>query len=257
MSNLTEFANASTTNYPSLSEGRDITALFLGWQDYQSDLWLPVGKMTWAPDLSQYCFRYTQGMEKVFQVSIIQRSILQNDIRRLSRVINTRNVSTEFKNRMPSKPTRYFPKHLTWLGLPPDPIDSIAYVSRSGGKQHGDSFDVFPEVRPDPNGDYHFHFFPLNLCDVSPELHINLMKYLPGHSFQIVDGMIEDGMIGLGELPGYLLEIARSYPEAIEIELAQVNLKAPQSHSLLCHATIRGKFLTPFQSEPYLFCVPF
>ena len=65
---------SKTSQYLSLSLGREITGLFLGWQDYQSDLWLPVAKMTWESDLSRYCLRYTKGMEKAIAISPIEKS---------------------------------------------------------------------------------------------------------------------------------------------------------------------------------------
>ena len=134
-----------TSQHPSLSQGREITGLFLGWQDYQSDLWLPVAKMTWAPDLSQYCFRYTKGMERAIEIS---------------------------------------------------PID-------------------------------------------------------PGHQLEVTDDRLNDGRFQLGRLPGYLREMARACPAAIQIEVCRVNPKAPQFHSLLCHVTINGALLTPFAAPEY------
>jgi hypothetical protein len=129
----------NTSKCQSLLQGREITGLFLGWQDYQSDLWLPVAKMTWAPDLSRYCFRYTKGMERVIEISPIEKSsfILHPD--RLYRSHVTKNESLDFKSRMPLSRTKYIPEQQEWLGLPPDPIDPIAYVSRSGGRRINDS----------------------------------------------------------------------------------------------------------------------
>jgi hypothetical protein len=145
----------NTSEYPSLLQGREITGLFLGWQDYQSDLWLPVAKMTWAPDLSQYCFRYTKGMERVIEISPIEKSSFIRHPDRLYKSHVTENESLKFKSRMPLSRTRSVPKQQQWLGLPEDPIDPIAYVSRSGGRRINDSYDVFPEVKPDSQGHYH------------------------------------------------------------------------------------------------------
>lgn len=235
----------------SLSQGRKITALFLGWQDYQSDLWLPVAKMTWKPDLSQYCFGYTKGMERAIEVSPIEKSSFITNPDRLYQSHVTENESLKFKSRMPLSQTKYVPKQQQWLGLPEDPIDPIAYVSRSGGKRHSDSYDVFPEVTPDAEGNYHFHFLPFDLNKLEPDSYAHLLQLPPGQILRVVNDRLGDGRFQLGKLPGYLLALVRSCRQAIQIEVARINPKAPQFHSLLCHATVNGRLLTPFTAPEY------
>jgi hypothetical protein len=235
----------------SLSQGREITGLFLGWQDYQSDLWLPVAKMTWAQDLSQYCLRYTKGMEFAIAVSPIEKSSFITHPDRLYQSHVTENESLKFKSRMPLSRTKYVPQQQQWLGLPEDPIDPIAYVSRSGGRRYQDSYDVFPELQPDSQGNYHFHFLPLDISKLEPDCYEYLLQLAPGHRLEVTDGRLDDGRFQLGRLPGYLLEMARTCPQAIQLEVARVNPKAPQFHSLLCHATVNGSLLTPFANPEY------
>lgn len=240
-----------TSQHQSLSHGREITGLFLGWQDYQSDLWLPVAKMTWAPDLSRYCLRYTKGMERAIEISPIEKSSFITHPDRLYQSHVTENESLKFKSRMPLSRTRYVPQQQQWLGLPEDPIDPIAYVSRSGGRRYQDSYDVFPEIKPDSQGNYHFHFLPLDISKLEPDCYEYLLQLAPGHQLEVTDGRLDDGRFQLGRLPGYLLEMARTCPWAIQIEVARVNPKAPQFHSLLCHATVNGALLTPFANPEY------
>ncbi len=238
-------------DYKSLSQGLEITALFLGWQDYQSDLWLPVANMTWKDDFSQYCFRYTKGMARAIEVSPIQKSSFITHPDRLYRSQITQNESLKFKSRMPLSRTRYVSKQQQWLGLPEDPIDPIAYVSRSGGRRYQDSYDVFPEIKPDSQGNYHFHFLPLDVSKLEPDCYEYLLQLAPGDRLEITDNRLNDGRFQLGRLPGYLQDKARNCPAAIQIEVARVNPKAPQFHSLLCHATVNGALLTPFAAPEY------
>jgi hypothetical protein len=240
-----------TPDYSSLSQGLEITALFLGWQDYQSDLWLPVAKMTWNDDFSQYCFRYTKGMGRAIEISPIQKSSFITHPDRLYQSHVTENESLKFKSRMPLSRTRYVPQQQQWLGLPEDPIDPIAYVSRSGGRRYQDSYDVFPEIRPDSQGNYHFHFFPLDISKLEPDRYEYLLQLAPGHRLEVTDDRLGDEIFQLGRLPGYLLEIFRTCHPAVQIEVARTNPKAPQFHSLLCHATVNGALLTPFIAPEY------
>ena len=62
---------------------------------------------------------------------------------------------------------------------------------------------------------------------------------------------MSDGRFQLGRLPGYPLEMVRTCRLAIQIEVAIVNPKAPQFHSLLCHATVNNAPLTPFNAPEY------
>jgi hypothetical protein len=77
------------------------------------------------------------------------------------------------------------------------------------------------------------------------------LQLAPGHQLEVTDGRLDDGRFQLGRLPGYLLEMARTCPQAIQLEVARVNPKAPQFHSLLCHATVNGSLLTPFANPEY------
>jgi hypothetical protein len=236
---------------PSLSRGRKITALYLGWQHPQSDLWLPVAKMTWAPDLSEYCFRYTQGMQKAIEISPIEKSAFIHQPQHLYQSHITQEESLKFKSRMPLSRTRDVPKQQEWLGLPPEPIDPISYVSRSGGYRHHDSYDVFPEVNIGDDGCYHFFFLPLDPWKTEPDIYQHLLEYESGCPLQIDGNAVKNGSIIFGKLPGYLAAIAKSRPDAISLDVAQINPRSPHYYSLLCHATVNGSMYTPFTSSEY------
>ena len=244
-----------TSQHPSLSQGRDITGLFLGWQDYQTDLWLPVAKMTWEPDKSQYCFRYTKGMERVIKVSLIEKSSFIDYPDRMYQSHITENESLKFKTRMPLCRTTHVPKHQEWLGLPGDPIDPIAYVSRTGGKRQNDSYDVFPEVNPDADGNYHFHFLPFDLNKMDTDSYRPLLDLPVGSILEVVNDQLSNGRTLFGRLPGYLLTMIRTCRRAVQIEVAQVNPRAAQFQGILCHATVNGQLLTPFDGMEYETCV--
>ena len=247
--------NGSTTNVSSHLQGLEIVGLFLGWQDSTSSLWLPVAKMTWASDLSQYCLRYTKGMEQAIEISPIEKSSFIHHPDRLYQSHLSENESLKFKSRMPLSRIRDVSLQQEWLGLPPNPIDPIAYVSRSGGIRYQDSYDVFPEVKSDSVGNYHFHFSPLGIDKLEPCAYQHLLQLTPGSYLNFTNGQLHSKQFNLGKLPGYLAQMVQDFPNAVQIEVAKVNPIAPQFHSLLCHVTVKGELLTPFTAPEYQPCV--
>lgn len=245
--------NSTTTNsYNLATSGLDITALFLGWQDPSSDLWLPVAKMTWAEDLSQYCLRYTKGMEQAIAINPIEKSTFIHHPNRLYQSHITEGESLKFKSRMPLSRTSHVPRHQRWFGLAEEhPIDPIAYVARSGGYRHQDTYNVFPEIRLDADNCYHFYFLPLDPWEIQPDVYQRLLEYKSGHPLQIDSNKVRDGETLIGKLPGHLAEIANSCPNAISINVAKVNPKSPHYYSLLVHARVDGRMYTPFTSVAY------
>ena len=213
--------------------------------------------MNWAADLSQYYFRYTEGMNQVIQVSLIEKNAFIHHPDRMYQTQTTKQVSMDFESRMPLHHFKYVPKQQEWFGLPGDPIDPIRFVARSGGYRYGDSYDVFPEIKPDLAGNYHFYFLPLDPWKTEPVIHEHILQLQLQQRLQIDAGKLKDGEIQLGKLPGYLSVMAQTCPEAVSIEVAKVNHKSPDYYSLLCHATVNGQLLTPFAGEEYLTCMPF
>jgi hypothetical protein len=109
-----------------LNYGQAVTALFLGWQDPNSEQWLPIGKMTWSKDRQRYYFVYTQGMKESVAISDIQEMLLWGESERLDRVRESQGIDIDFRSRIPSRPDDARTESQD-LGLTSNPFDPILY----------------------------------------------------------------------------------------------------------------------------------
>lgn len=219
-----------------------IKGLFLGWQDPHSHLWLPIGKMTWNLAKTEYYFAHTEGMRQAIEISPIQKIIL-GGTEKLFEIERSKSISYWFKSRMPIDRLSEAKQQSEYLGLSTSSIDLTALVSRTGGLKNGDSYDVFPDIFPDHDGNYCFYFIPWKLCaDLVDNLVLN--SPIECHSSQIY---FDDYPIG--QLPGYMNDILAANPSEVEISVAKVNLESTiKSHRLLCCAKTKIK---PFSKPSY------
>jgi hypothetical protein len=246
---MTTLTNLDRSNHL-LAGGLEITALFLGWQDPQSELWLPVGKMTWDTNRRQYYFAYTHGMKQAVDISPIQKNLLWGEPERLEQVQISKGVNLKFKPRMPLARLDETKRELDYYGLSTDAIDPILFVSRSGGRRHSDSYDVFPEIQPDLDGKYHFYFIPLKIATGDRHQHEYINRLAIGTELECSGAYLSDlhGM-KIGKLPGYIANLASSHPHDLRVEVAKINSGTDWwCFQLICHATIQTK---PFVSQDY------
>jgi hypothetical protein len=212
-----------TTQHP-LSLGLNISALYLGWQDPHSELWLPIGKMTWNHDRSEYYFAYTYGMKQSIEVSLVQKGELYGELDRLYHQQISKGVNLYFKPRMPLSRPDDAKEELAYFGLSTESVNPILYISRSGGRRVGDSYDVFPEVKQDIDGKYHFHFIPLDLAG-NPDRHEYINRLGIGTKLNCVDGYLYDRhRVQIAQAPGYISDLCKSHPDSMKIEVAKMAL---------------------------------
>lgn len=237
-----------------LTNDLNITALFLGCQ-VNSGLWVPVKKMVWsdiANGSSRSRFYRTSYVGGVKQ-AMAGNSLWQNffGLSPLEQVDITREVHVSFAKRMPLARPHEIAAHCLHLGLPTNLLDPIAYVGRSGGYRQTDSFDVFPEIRPDLDGNYRF-FFCLQGLEHLADLKVIKQTSIPG------DRAVADGRKlfnhrtgeAMGFLPGYIQALIVDQPDRIRFQLEQINNSLYTNYQLLCSATCHG--FVPFTSPLYL-----
>lgn len=225
-----------------LQEELQIRGIFLGWQDPNSSLWLPIGKMTWNPTKTEYYFAHTKGMEQAIQISSIQKIILGNT-EKLFEIEKSNSISYWFKSRMPIDRPSETKQYAEYLGLSTSTLDPTTFISRTGGLKNGDSYDTFPDVYSDNNGVYRFYFVPWNL-------HADLVNNLVvGLLLEYHDGQIYSNGYLIGQLPGYINDLLADNPNKIEISVAKINPESTiKSYQLLCCASTRIK---PFSKSSY------
>ena len=234
-----------------------ITALFMGQTDLDTGLWFPIKKMTWKYLNGEYLDLktvFTHGAEKLKNMYPEKSPfLLSGNLKRISR---SNNISAcPWRNRMPIN-RQPDPSLFSCLGLSPNPpYDPISYVSRSGGYRYGDTNDLFPEILPDPDGDYHFIFRPVDSYVFTNPNQPELETITEGEIVtpQLVEAQIklscQSQIIGIA--PGYIRELIKKYQEQLSIKIYQVNYGLPLEYQFLCQATLNQNSGIPFTELEY------
>ncbi len=226
-----------------------ITGLFMGWTDPVSNQWFPIKKMTW--DRSKYYTVYLEGMLAAMQVSEAHRTLVKSGLVKLDRVEITDDIHVSFRTRMPVNRPFSSEWKLRRLGLSIDltQFDPFEYISRSGGYTGGDTSDLFPEVTPDELGKYNFYFGIRYIEGIDISEYISQLQI--GTKLMINDGLIYHQDFLLGKSPGYIADMAKYHPQAIELTVKQINHDIYKFGKLLCHAEIDNKVKIPFSDFHY------
>jgi HIRAN domain len=237
--------------------------LFLAWQDPNSRLWFPIGRLTF--ESGKFTFIYTKGARQAEQESAFQPLYSFPDF---DKFYQSKALFPLFANRVmqPSRPD--YNDYLKYLNISQHPDDPIAILSRSGGRKATDHFEVFPCPEPDENGLYHIHFFLHGLRHRQPIAieRVNGLKPLEQlyimHDVQnSYDSLAlalrtkEDHLIGY--CPRYLAqdihELLKQDPKLIIVHVERVNLApAPIQLRLLCSITAQWPSdFQPFSNDEY------
>lgn len=103
--------------------------------------------------LPYFYYSYTQGLKKHYKQ--LNQHILNSKCG-FDEVWKTKYLDSRFGSRIPRRADSM--DQYDWLGISHLKGDYIAYLSRSGGRKHGDNYDIFPEVQSDSDGYYIFNF---------------------------------------------------------------------------------------------------
>jgi hypothetical protein len=230
-----------------------ITGLFMGWTDPISQQWFPIKKMTWND--GKYYTVYLQGMRSAIAANPSQGTAVKAGLIDLDRLKITNEIEVSFRTRMPVNRPFGDTIRLDRLGLSTDLIqfDPFEYIARSGGRCGGDPCDIFPEVAPDKNGKYHFHF------GVGLYEDLDISEYL--HRIQIGDQLIvnagvitHEGYV-IGTAPGYINHLLGhqlcSHPQPIDLTVSKVNHDVYKFGKILCCAEVNNRINIPFSDLDY------
>lgn len=237
--------------------------LFLAWQDPDSRLWFPIGRLTFEDD--KYHFVYLQGAIEAQKQCKFEPLL---SFPELSKHYTSTELFPIFSNRLMPRSRPDYPKFIKWLNLPEDEEDPIALLARSGGRRETDTLTVFPGPEPNEEGKYHIHFFSHGLRHL-PEGSIERIncfqpgdKLLLAHEFQnpydpkALTLNTEDHYI-VGYCPRYLgntiFQLLSKDPNRVEVLVERVNLTpTPLQFRLLCSMTANWHDeFCPFSEKEY------
>ena len=226
-----------------------ITGLFMGWTDPVSKQWFPIKKMTWHE--GKYYTVYLQGMRSAIAVNPSKGTAVRAGLDRLDRVETTSEIEVSFRTRMPVNRPFTDTLRLDRLGLSTDltQFDPFEYVARSGGRSGGDTSDIFPEVTPDDDGKYCFHFGigAIENIDISEYIH----RLEINNRLIVRDGQIyHDGYL-LGQTPGYIKHLSHHHSKSVELTVSKINHDVYKFGKLLCRAEIDSRISIPFTDLDY------
>ena len=223
-----------------------MTTLYMAWQSPRSRRWFPVGRLLQRePDPTVYEFAYLRGAE---QAKEEEGFYMAPGFWDFGHVYRAPVMFPTFRNRLMnlSRPDR--PEYLAMLGMHADAWDAVTELSLSGGRQHSDDFEVFPEIVPDESGRFITRFIVHGLRHTNApsiersewlekgealEVSFELNNPAAKHAFSV---KTRDQYL-LGWLPRYLVDGMHNdhawMVTEVQATVAQVNRDAPLSHRLL------------------------
>lgn len=245
-----------------------MTALFLAWQDPESRLWFPIGRL--AQRDGQYEFSYTRGAQAARKESRFEPLAA---FPRMDRAYVSNELFPLFTNRFPPKSRSDYRDYLEWLNMPENDEDPLTILAHSGGKRATDTLEVFP-APIEKDGTFTLNFFAHGVRYL-PDASLQRIGALhPGDRLLLVHDLQnpvdklalmlrthnpEDGADKhiVGYLPRYLLEdvfaVLKDDPQAATLSVVKVNRSpAPVQLRLLCQMKGRWPLAhPPFSGELY------
>lgn len=237
--------------------------LFLAWQDSNSRLWFPIGRLTF--ESGQFGFVYIKGAKNAENISNFQPLPSFPDFDKLYR---SKDLFPLFANRVmrPSRPD--YQNYLECLNIPQHTDDPMLILARSGGKKATDHFEVFPYPEPDQNGLYHIHFFLHGLryrqqaaiervSSLKPCEQIYLVHDVQNTHDPLALALRTDDEHLIGYCPRYLAldihELLKQDPKLVNVHVERVNpVPTPIQLRLLCNMTAQWPInFHPFSSNEY------
>ena len=130
-----------------------MSTLYLAWQHPPSRRWFPVGRLVRRQcGAEEFEFAYVQGAKEAETMAGF-RAIPEfpsfDQRYRASALFPT------FRNRAMNASREDRAEYLLQLGLDAQGADEFKELSVSGGRSYSDSYEVFPEIEPDPDGKFH------------------------------------------------------------------------------------------------------
>jgi len=228
-------------------------SLFVAWQDPESKLWAPVGRL--SRDDEQYRFVYTHGAKELSNFTPFGR---MTDLR--AEYVSEK-LFPLFANRILAKSRPEYDQYLGWLGMERARYDELDELARTGGVRATDSLELFACPQPTKDHSYEVYFFGRGLRHLYPENQQRAAELKPGERLYVMqDPQNEfdrmalllrtgDPITLVGYAPRYfsgefsrLMELVDA--ENVKVTVEKVNIDAPLQYRILCR--ISGPWPTSF-----------
>ena len=238
-------------------------ALFLAWQDYESRVWFPIGRLTY--DGTRYQFVYIKGAKDAEQQCGFQPLI---SFPQWDQVYYSTHLFPVFANRLMSRSRPEYKSFVERLNISLNEDDPMVLLARSEGKRETDSLTVFPCPEADESGKYELHFFAHGLRYLPEGAITRIEQFQVGDRLWLAHELqneydkraltlnTQDHYL-VGYCPRYLLsnifDILMKNPQLVDVRVERINqLPTPLSHRLLCKMTYSIlDDVQPFSQEEY------
>ena len=223
-----------------------MTTLYVAWQHRPSRRWFPVGRLTrHSSGTVGFEFVYIHGAREAKE-SAGFRGIPA--FPSFDRCYRSSELFPTFRNRVMNTGRADRPVYLHHLGLDVNKCDELTELSVSGGRSYTDTFEIFPAIEPDANGQFRTQLMlhglrhtnahaveAVQALQPGDELRVALELNNPVTTHAIV--VYTQDYYMLGWLPRYLAEGMHRYGDWAVLDaqaaVAQVNADAPLSHRVL------------------------
>ena len=223
-----------------------MTTLYLAWQNLQSRLWFPIGRLVQHEiEHGGYEFAYVRGAEQAKKLAKFREI---PGFPQLYKQYLSDELFSTFRYRVMNRSRIDRPEYLRQLGIEAAKWNEIVELSVSGGRSHVDNFEIFPAIEPDSEGRFRTQ------CILHGLRHTNQHGIEASKKLEVGDNLrlafelnnpttthsllvYTQNYSPLGWLPQYLIDCMQQentwMVTDVNIAVAQVNLDAPLSHRLL------------------------
>ena len=237
--------------------------LFLAWQDYESRVWFPIGRLTF--DGAKYQFVYIKGAKNAEQQCGFQPLI---SFPQWDKVYYSNHLFPIFANRLMSRSRPEYKNFVERLNVPLDKDDPMVLLARSEGRRETDSLTVFPYPELDEEGKYELHFFAHGLRYLPKSAIARIEQFQVGDKLWLAHELqneydakaltlnTQDHYI-VGYCPRYLLSnvlnVLMESPQSVDVRVDRINRSpTPLRFRLLCKMTCSVlNEIQPFSQEEY------
>ncbi len=211
--------------------------LYLSWQNKRTRLYFPVGRLD-VLDSEMYVFRYIKGAEIASETD---EFIPLLAFPQFDRVYVSRGLFPTFTNRIMAKNRPERSEYLASMGLD-DSASSVDVLSINGGKRATDTYQVFPKLVGDENGNFVCRFFLHGWRYADPEAQTRINSLVGDDKLQIQvepDNLVDKSALKIlttdqtkiGYVPRYFIGDLRVVVESNSVESLSV-VKVNKNHSI-------------------------
>lgn len=158
-----------------------LKTLFLAWQTLDRQ-WFPIGRLTADVSKNIYRFDYTKGALEAKERAGFSPLLAFPDF---DRQYCASELFPLFSNRILTPNRKDFSEYIESLDLDPGNPDLLEVLSVTGGERQTDSFEVFPKINKDKDGEFKCRFFLHGLRYVNKAGVNRAMELEEGESLQI------------------------------------------------------------------------